>query len=392
MVSRRSIIRGILAGISIPMVSSKISLAATQQNRRLILVELSGANDGLNTVVPIKDHRYYDLRPTLALQEKDTFAISSDLAFHASLSPLDDALQYGELAVVQGLGYPGQNRSHFKSIELWETGGDGSGAKASGWLTRDIEALTQRGDFDADGMSLDGDMGLFLSTSGNWMSATSINQLQREPMHAFAFSDTDGNENPALNALLRQHVRLQKTIHTINSKLSKYKTFKHENFGAGDFGLQAAMAAHLIQSGVNVPILKMRLSGFDTHEFQYWRHRQLLSDLANGLTGLRNSLKRSGHWEHTLVMSYSEFGRRAAENDSEGTDHGAAAPHFMLSGSLNGGLWGEHPDLGNLDDGDLRYTMDYRSIYHTVLSQWFGINDNQFAHFENDALRNLIRA
>ena len=152
------------------------------------------------------------------------------------------------------------------------------------------------------------------------------------------------------------------------------------------------MAAHLIQSGVNVPILKIRLSGFDTHEFQYWRHRQLLSQLATGLAGLRNSLKQSGHWEDTLVMSYSEFGRRAAENDSEGTDHGAAAPHFMLSGSLNGGLWGEHPDLGNLDDGDLRYTMDYRSIYHTVLSRWFGIKDNQFAHFENDALRNLIRA
>ena len=391
MVSRRSVIRGILAGISIPMVSPKISLAATQKNRCLILVELSGANDGLNTVVPINDHRYYDLRPTIALQKKDTFSISSDFAFHASLTPLDDALQSGELAVVQGLGYPGQNRSHFKSIELWETGGDGSGAKTTGWLTKDIEALSKQGDFDADGMSLDGDMGLFLSTSGNWISATSINQLQREPIHAFTSSDTYGSENPALNALLQQHVRLQKTIQNINSKLSKYKTFRHENFGAGDFGLQAAMAAHLIQSGVSVPVLKISLGGFDTHEFQYWRHRQLLLELSTGLAGLRAALKQSGHWEHTLVMSYSEFGRRAAENNSEGTDHGAAAPHFMLSGALNGGLWGRHPDLSNLSDGDLRYTMDYRCVYHTVLSQWFGIHKNKFAQFDNPHLRNLIR-
>lgn len=161
-------------------------------------------------------------------------------------------------------------------------------------------------------------------------------------------------------------------------------------YDAGEFGRQAAMAAQLIDAGLDAPVLKLKLDGFDTHEHQIWQHRNLLRDLGRGLSGLRNSLIQSGHWENTLIMTYSEFGRRAVENQSDGTDHGTAAPHFMLSGAINGGIWGVHPDLGDLVEGDMKFTLDYRSVYQTILSDWFGLKQNRFIDFNNNDLIGLL--
>ncbi len=393
--NRRTLLNALVAGLAIPLAPIRLAHAAQRSGRRLILVELSGANDGLNTVVPINDERYREIRPNIGLKAQEVFDIGNGLALHDSLKPLDEALQAGDLAVIQGLGYPGQNRSHFKSIALWETGGDGNRGGKTGWLTEDIEGMGSANEFDAHGISLDGGMGVFTSSTGVWLSMTSISQFtslgEATSRVASNSSGVSAAGNPALSMVLDRGQSLNSAMTRISTKISAMKNRNELRINAGELGRQAAMAAQLVQAGIDAPVIKLKIGGFDTHEYQYWSHKNLLSDLGNALAGLRSTLIRSGHWESTLLMTYSEFGRRAVENRSEGTDHGTAAPHFLMSGALEGGIWGVHPDLNALQEGDMQFTMDYRAVYHMVLSNWFGLEQNRFQEFDKSAIEGLLK-
>jgi len=386
--NRRDLINFLAAGIAIPLAPISISAASIKSGKRLILVELSGANDGLNTVIPIKDERYGELRPRIKIDRSKAFNLGNGLVLNSAMRSLDGALQAGDLAIMQGLGYPGQNRSHFKSIALWETGGDGTKSGKNGWLTEDIEQMAGNDQLDAHGISLDGGMGIFASPSGVWLSMTSLGQfstLQKK----LVITNQTLSSNPALSFVLDRAHALNSSMQSISSKISRLRN-KNLNINAGDFGKQASMAAYLIDAGISAPVLKLKIGSFDTHENQTWRHRRLLQDLSKGLSGLRRALIQSGHWDNTLIMTYSEFGRRAKENESGGTDHGTAAPHFLMSGSLEGGLWGIHPDLGNLTDGDVKYTTDYRVVYDKILSDWFGLDQNRFQNYRSNITDGLF--
>lgn len=389
--NRRELITAILAGMSIPLAPLELAAASTRNGRRLILVELSGANDGLNTLVPIKDERYRELRPKIGLLKHEVFDLGQGLALHSAMKPLDAAWQAGDMAVLQGLGYPGQNRSHFKSIAIWETGGDGNKSGKTGWLTEDIEGVAGAEQLDAHGISLDGGMGVFASPSGVWLSMTSMAQFSNLRTKVETIKTVD-SKNPALSLVLDRGRALDASMRSISKKIGNSRYQSPMRINAGNFGKQVSMAASLIDAGIDAPVLKLKINGFDTHENQAWRHRALLRNLAKGLSGLRKALKRSGHWEDTLVMTYSEFGRRALENESGGTDHGTAAPHFLMSGALDGGIWGIHPDLGDINEGDVSYTMDYRVVYDRVLADWFSLDQNRFSKFRSDSLERLLRS
>ncbi|MDC0603889.1 DUF1501 domain-containing protein [Amylibacter sp.] len=386
--NRRDLINFLAAGIAIPLAPISISAASIKSGKRLILVELSGANDGLNTVIPIKDERYGELRPRIKIDRSKAFNLGNGLVLNSAMRSLDGALQAGDLAIMQGLGYPGQNRSHFKSIALWETGGDGTKSGKNGWLTEDIEQMTGSDQLDAHGISLDGGMGIFASPSGVWLSMTSLGQFSTLQKKLVVPNQTLSS-NPALSFVLDRAHALNSSMQSISSKISRLRN-KNLNINAGDFGKQASMAAYLIDAGISAPVLKLKIGSFDTHENQTWRHRRLLQDLSKGLSGLRRALIQSGHWDNTLIMTYSEFGRRAKENESGGTDHGTAAPHFLMSGSLEGGLWGIHPDLGNLTDGDVKFTTDYRVVYDKILSDWFGLDQNRFQNYRSNITDGLF--
>lgn len=386
---RRKVLSSLVAGLSLPLAPIQLAAAAARSGRRLILVELSGANDGLNTVVPWANNRYQAIRPSVSLDRSDLITLDDQLGLNDALSSLGPAWQAGEMAIIQGLGYPEQNRSHFKSIALWETGGDGNRAGRNGWLTEDVEAMGSR--FDAHGISLDGGMGVFASSSGLWLSFTSLHHLQTlSAANAGLGGTVSDSANPALSMLLDRGNALDSAMGQISAKIQQKGLGRHVNIDGGDLGRQAALAATLISAGVDAPVLKMKIGGFDTHENQRGDHERLLRDLGRSLAGLRSALKQSGHWDQTLILTYSEFGRRATENYSRGTDHGTAAPHLLLGGRVRGGLFGRHPDLEDLEDGDLKYTLDYRSVYQRLLAGWFGLPDNRFSGFEDASLDGLL--
>ena len=384
---RRQILNSLLSGLILPLVPLKIASAAEKTGRRIVLIELSGANDGLNTVIPFTNDRYYDLRPKLAIQKDARFNISNSLALHSALTDLGSIWERGDLAVIQGLGYPGANRSHFKSIALWETGGDGSGSGQTGWLTEDIEGLGSAYDFDAHGISLDGGMGVFTSKNGVWLSMTSAEQFKRLSQTAMTAKTT--SQNPALEMLLTRAAALNSSMERITNKLNTSRG-RNFNMRAGDLGRQLSLASTLIAAGIDTPVLKVKIDGFDTHEDQPWRHQRLLEDLGRAMSGFAQQMRKIGQWDNTLVLTYSEFGRRAVENSTRGTDHGTAAPHFLAGGSINGGIYGTHPSLSKLIDGDMQFTMDYRSVYDWILSQWFEIENNRFKTYRAAELITLV--
>ncbi len=361
-------------------------LSANTSGRRLVLVELSGANDGLNTLVPMRDDHYHRLRPSLALTKDEVIELQDDFSVHNQLKPLLDTWQRGEMGWVHGLGYPSPNRSHFKSIALWESGGDGVSEGRQGWITHDIEHSLGRHVSDAHGISLINDMNLFNSESGRWLSMSSPEQLNvaRQPIDTATAA-----VNPSIGLVTARMQELDSTLNLLQGKLANSP--KAAKVGRGKLGAQLQQVLHLIQAGLDTPVYRVQLSGFDTHNGQLGRHNNLLGQLGHSLADFRQALMKAGEWDNTLVMTYSEFGRRASENQSGGTDHGTAAPHLLMGGQLHGGLYGTPTDLSDLVDGDPAHTMDYRSLYASVLSNWFGVNDNQFSAFEDERVRSLTR-
>lgn len=360
--------------------------AGRKKHKRVVLVELAGANDGLNTLAPISDDNYQRLRPTIALRPAERIEISDELALHHSLKPLMPLWEQQQMAWVQGLGYPSANRSHFKSIALWETGSDGSNQRRSGWLTHDIEHRLGRQVNDPHGISLVEDLNIFSSITGRWLSMTSPEQFLDMQLPV---TDTVTEINESVAMVNQQIAALEKSLHGISAKMVT-------NPGSiaipgGELGAQLQQVVRMIRAGLDTPVYRVQLSGFDTHEYQRHRHSRLLEYLASALLGFQEALKSDGEWNNTIVMTYSEFGRRAAENRSAGTDHGTAAPHLIMGGNVNGGIYGNTPSLEGIDArSDPEYTMDYRALYASVLGSWFKIKHNSFESYRDKSLDALL--
>jgi len=385
--NRRKLL-GLFAGaVCLPVIGESLAASAQRNGKRLILVELAGANDGLNTLVPHSDDRYQELRPSLGLKKHELVSLDSEFSFNNACTELMPLWESGELAAVHGLGYPAPNRSHFKSIAIWETGGDGVRSERSGWMTHAIEHAYASKNVDAHGISLGGGMNIFTSESGNWLSLNSSQQLRK--MVRFSNEQPDTASSEALDLVMQRTALLEDSLTRFRTKLksSQYRS----KIRGGTLAKQLKHVANLIHAGVDTPVYKVSLGSFDTHENQQWRHRELLKELSRAIAGFRKELKASGEWDNTVVMTYSEFGRRARENLSGGTDHGTAAPHLVIGGGIQGGFFGNAPDLGDLESDDLKFTMDYRSLYASMLDGWLGTTENKFAEYKDEQLDGLVR-
>ena len=341
--------------------------AGSDYDRLLILVELKGGNDGLNTVVPYADDAYYRLRPRLAVKREAVLQLDGHSGLHPSLQPLLPLWQAGELAVIQGLGYPQPNLSHFRSIEIWDTASRSEEYLQTGWLARSFAAHPAPAGFAADGILVGaGELGP-LAGGARAIALSSPEQFQRQARLA---QPAGAGRNPAL-----AHIRKVETdIALAAARLLPAQVDLRTEFPSGAFGNAVKTASQVIAGGAGVAVLRLTLNGFDTHQNQPGIHANLLGQLAQGLVALRSALMALNRWNRTLILTYAEFGRRPQENRSNGTDHGTASVHFALGGRVRGGLYGAPPALDRLDgNGNLPFALDFRSLYATALERWWGI-------------------
>lgn len=354
-----------------PNALAQAKAAGWRADRTLVLVELAGGNDGLNTIVPYADAAYHRLRRGIAIKREAVVQLDEKVGLHPSLAPLGEAWKAGELAIVQGVGYENPNRSHFRSIDIWDTASGSNRLLTEGWVSRVIGASRRAADRLADAVVLGGGTG---PVTGSGLRAVSMPDPQRFLRQAQGMQMAEARPtNPALAHVIKVQHEIQDTAKELRQVLARAPEVRGD-FPNGPLAQQLRIAARLINAKAVVPVVKLALGGFDTHANQPGVHANLLRQLGEGLAAFRKSLADAGRWNDVLVMTYSEFGRRAAQNGSNGTDHGTAAPHFVLGSRVKGGLFGPAPDLANLVNGDLRHAIDYRSLYATAAQTWWGFS------------------
>jgi uncharacterized protein (DUF1501 family) len=354
-----------------PLLLPSVCAAASSSQRILVLIELKGGNDGLNMLVPYTDQRYYQLRSGLAVQRDSVLPLSEKLGLNPRLKALMDAWQQKQLAIVAGVGYPQPNRSHFRSIEIWETGSSSSQYVQSGWLARALPQMPTSAKAIADGVAIGGDAGPLAGGDLRLVIMRNLKQFFRQARRVQQINV--GSQNPALKHLLAVQNDAYRSAEALDRKLQNQVPLR-VTFPQTMIGRHLQTAARLIYGGAAIPVIKVSHGGFDTHAKQRNLHDRLLEQLAEAMSAFRRAMQQIGCWEQVLVMTYSEFGRRPAENGSRGTDHGTAAPHFAMGGKVKGGLYGRQPSLQELQNDDLKFSVDYRSLYATVGRRWWGLN------------------
>jgi uncharacterized protein (DUF1501 family) len=365
---RRDFLAASIAALWVP----RFALAqASGYGRLLILVELKGGNDGLNTVVPYADAAYYSLRPRLAIARDQVLQLDSRTGLHPALKPLMPLWEARELAIVQGVGYANPNLSHFRSIEIWDTASASEQYLAEGWLARCFTATPPPAAFAADGIVVGGsDMGPLAGTGPRVLALNDPDQFQRQARLA----------NPSggvpRNAALGHILKVESDISAAAGHLAAGVQFRTE-FPKGQFGNAVRTAAQLAANGAGVAAIRLSLGGFDTHQNQAGTQARLLGEFAEGMAALKSALVEAERWDSTLIVTYAEFGRRAKENDTSGTDHGTAAAHFVAGGGVRGGLYGDTPRFDALEGGNLRFAVDFRNLYATAIDGWWGLDSSR---------------
>ncbi|QBQ97527.1 DUF1501 domain-containing protein [Paraburkholderia pallida] len=359
---------------------------ASGYDNLLILIELKGGNDGLNTVVPFADPLYYSYRANIGVRRGDAIPLDERTALHPALAPLMPMWREHELAIVQGVSYAQPNLSHFRSIEIWDTASNADQYLREGWLTRAFAGAPVPGTFAADGLVLgSAEMGPLANGA---RAVALVNPAQFARASRLVTPVSLKERNPALAHILDVENDIVHAADQLRPRPGQYvlKTA----FPAGAFGTSVKTAMQALASGETVagvqggpaPVLgqgvaaiRLTLNGFDTHQNQPQRHADLLRQFAAGMVAMRSALVEMGRWDRTLIVTYAEFGRRVRENQSRGTDHGTASAHFVAGGRVAGGLYGEAPKLARLDgNGNLPVAVDFRQIYATVLGNWWGLD------------------
>ena len=366
--------------------------------RTLVLIELRGGNDGLNTVVPFSDPDYYKLRKSIGIPEAEVVKLDKQFGLHPALKPLESAWKDGDLAIVHGLGYPNPNRSHFRGIDIWNGGTKNDEMARDGWLGRIVAQARGSAPSDclADGIMLGYAESVAYGGAGP-MFANGLRTITMDGPEDFVRrakripKPGEGSGNAAIAHVLKVQADINSTADRMETLWRKAPNLPGQ-FGNG-LGGHLKVAGRLIAGGALCPFYKVTIAGFDTHAGQKTAQQNLLANLGQAMAAFREGLKSvPGAWERTLVMTYSEFGRTASENDSGGTDHGTAAPHFVMGGKVKGGHHGKPVSLTQLDYGDLAFTTDYRSLYTSVAQQWFGYQRPFLSEKKIQPLSGLINA
>jgi uncharacterized protein (DUF1501 family) len=367
----------------------------------LVILQMAGGNDGLNTVVPFNNDFYHRARPRIGVAEKDILKLNDEVGLHSNLAGFKELYDGGELAVIQGVGYPNPNRSHFRSTEIWQTASDSEKFERYGWLGRYFDN-TCAGCDPAIGVNIGRQMplafaartpkGVSLESPQNYrfmtqdkgkageMSSTEesfrkLNEPESEMVEnaGGTVSALSGQVKHAGSALeFVERTALDAQVSSDKIRAIAGLTQNQATYPGSQLGNSLKLVARLIGGGLPTRIFYVSQGGYDTHTNQTGAHERLLKDLGDSVKAFVEDMKAQSNMSRVLLMTFSEFGRRVAENASSGTDHGAAAPMFVIGNKMKAGLLGRHPSLAAADlfQGDLKYNVDFRSVYAGVLEGW----------------------
>lgn len=355
----------------------------------LVVLQLAGGNDGLNTVIPHADDAYYRARPQLAIPTGQSLKIDDRIGLHPALTGLRGLYDAGDAAIIQGVGYPNPNRSHFRSTDIWQTATDAERVSSRGWLGRYFDACCSGEDpgvgvaigerdplafasahpqgitFNSpEKFRLEGDAEMVMDAIGG--GADPGDSSEGASIGALAGSSTDAGDTA--DFLRRVALDAQLSSHRVQEITSRFPLAAA--FPKSRLGHSLGLVARLIAGGMPTRVYYVSQGGFDTHNAQSATHERLLREFDAALAAFVAELRAMKVLDRVLLMTFSEFGRRVAENANGGTDHGAAAPMFLVGGGIQPGLHGAAPSLTHLDRGDLIHTTDFRSVYATLLEGW----------------------
>ncbi len=381
---------------ALPLATPWLRFAADGDDACLLVLELEGGNDGLNTLIPIDDPTYARTRPHLSSVRQGAHRVADGFALHPELRQLAASFGDGRAAAVHSVGYPNPDRSHFFSRDVWHTAAvtpDAVRMRATGWLGRAADALVAAYATPIPAMAL-GSLSLPLALRGERVVVPVLECMEdyalhgsggagseSAMLHAAALAGADADE---LQAFVRGVAgRAIADAESLRQVLAAYRP--RAEFPGGALGDALQLASRVLVSGHGTRLLHVAFSGFDTHAQQLPTHSQLLRQLDLALGALVADLSAHGRLDRTVICVHSEFGRRVQENGSLGTDHGAAAPVFVLGGGVRAGLHGDAPDLGNLDDGDVRSRVDFRAVYAALLTR-LGISPRPVLQHDVEAL------
>ncbi len=370
------------------LVQSTLAATPTPEKDRsiLVLVQLAGGNDGLNTVIPYEDPEYYRLRPTIGIKKEDAIRLTDTLGLHPSLSALHSLMNEGRAGIVQNVGYPNPNHSHFRSGEIWETASNSDQNLPSGWIGRFLDnacggapgtagtggdpvAVHVSNELPQSFQSRYPQSTFGLRGGGNRNNRENLAFLEKLVKH----DDHEANANASfLRATMMDALVTEQRVQKV---LGGYRA--ESTYPGNGFAQSLRNVAALIASGMSTRVYFVSLGGFDTHSNQANNHANLLRTLSEGLAAFQKDLIAKKLDSQVLTMTFSEFGRRPNENESRGTDHGTAAPLFVMGSQVKSPLHGTPPSLKLQKNRDLEFSTDFRQVYATVLDKWFACPTDQ---------------
>lgn len=344
--------------------------------RKLVIIQLSGGNDGLNTVVPFRNDIYYQSRPSLAIEAEKVLKLSDDLGFNPAMEALRSVFDEGNMSIINSVGYPNPDRSHFRSMDIWHTASGSDEYLQTGWIGRYLDSNCQGCTVPYHALELDDSLSLAMKgieKSGFAMSDPRA--LQRATNNSFlkAVASADDSHSETVDYLYKTMIDTQSSADYLYEKSKTHRS--KVTYPNTPFAKDLKQVAELLTADTDAQIYYVSLSGFDTHAFQQRAQAKLLQRYAEAMAAFMKDLQINKLFDDTLIMTFSEFGRRVKQNASKGTDHGTANNLYLMGGKLNrAGFYNNAPNLSDLDKGDLKYEIDFRSVYTTILENWLEVD------------------
>ncbi|HEY0068324.1 MAG TPA: DUF1501 domain-containing protein [Flavisolibacter sp.] len=349
-------------------------------NKVVVVLQLSGGNDGLNTVIPVRNDIYYRSRPRLGITRDKALSITDEVGLHPALTAFADAYNDGSLGILNNVGYPNPDRSHFRSMDIWHTGSQSSEYLTTGWIGRYLDAQCSGCAKPTQALEVDDVLSLALKgKDSNGLAFKDPKRLFGTSNEKF-FKDVSRNHASHHNEEMPVDYLYKTMSETLSSadyifQQSKLNPTK-ANYPQTELGKSFRTIASLIFSDINTKVYYVSLGSFDTHINQEAQQQRLFKEMNDAVAAFTKDLKANNRFNDVLLFSFSEFGRRVAQNASGGTDHGTANNMFLLGGALKQkGLLNALPNLSDLDEGDLKYQVDFKSVYATILNRWLGADD-----------------